>query len=319
MVAKTASRHVVVGVDGSALSTAAVIWAAREAHIHGLPLMLVYVTPTLPIESEAALTAAEIEAFTEAEHTRARELLEQACETAARSITPDGAPIRQAVAVLDGPVLSTLVELSREAALMVVGSRGLGTVSRALLGSVSTGLTHHAQCPVAIVHSNDGDGPDPSDGPVVVGVDGSPTSESATALAFEEAHLRGVDLVAVHAWSDMGPIGFPPSNWSPIEWRNIKEREEKLLTERLGEWRRRFPTVTVFPRVVCDQPAPRLLEAAQGAQLLVVGSRGRGGFAGLLLGSVSATVAGAATVPVIVVPADKLVATQPFCHPQPLE
>jgi nucleotide-binding universal stress UspA family protein len=319
MVANTASRHVVVGVDGSALSTAAVTWAAREAHLHGLPLMLVYVAPTLPIESEAALTAAEIEAFTEAEHTRARELLEHACETAAQSTAPDGARLPPAVEVLDGPVLSPLVELSKKAALIVVGSRGLGAVSRALLGSVSTGLVHHAQCPVAIVHSNDGDGPAPSDGPVVVGVDGSPTSESAIALAFEEAHLRGVDLVAVHAWSDMGPIGFPPSNWSPIEWRNIKEREEKVLTERLGEWRRRFPAVEVIPRVVCDQPAPRLLEAARGAQLLVVGSRGRGGFAGLLLGSVSATVAGAATVPVIVVPAGIPIATQPLCHPQPSE
>ncbi len=315
----TASPDVVVGVDGSALSTAAVTWAAREAHTRGLPLTLVYVAPTLPIDSEAALTAAELEDFTDTEHTRARDVLEQACEIATQAITTDGAPSRPAVELIDGPVLSTLVELSRRAALMVVGSRGLGAVSRALLGSVSTGLLHHARCPVAIVHSNDAGGPAPSDGPVVVGVDGSPTSESATALAFEEARLRGVDLVAVHAWTDMGPIGFPPSNWSPIEWRNIKEREEKVLTERLRGWRRRFPTVAVIPRVVCDQPAPRLLEAARGAQLLVVGSRGRGGFAGLLLGSVSAAVAGAATVPVIVVPAGVPVGTQPLCRPQPSE
>ncbi|ANW65046.1 hypothetical protein BCA37_16895 [Mycobacterium sp. djl-10] len=315
----TTSPDVVVGVDGSALSTAAVTWAAREARMHGLPLMLVYVAPTLPIDSEAALTAAELADFTDTEHARAREVLEQACETATQAITTDGAPPRPAVEVIDGPVLSTLVELSRRAALMVVGSRGLGAVSRALLGSVSTGLVHHAQCPVAIVHSNDAGGPAPSDGPVVVGVDGSPTSDSATALAFEEAHLRGVDLVAVHAWTDMGPIGFPPSNWSPIEWRNIKEREEKVLTERLRSWRGRFPTVAVIPRVVCDQPASRLLEAARGAQLLVVGSRGRGGFAGLLLGSVSATVAGAATVPVIVVPAGIPVGTQPLRRPRASE
>ncbi len=136
--------------------------------------------------------------------------------------------------------------------------------------------------------------------PVVVGVDGTPASELATEIAFDEASRRGVELVALHAWSDMGPLDFPSINWAPIEWRNIKDQEEEALAERLCGWHDRYPDVVVHKVVVCDQPAPRLLEQAQKAQLVVVGSHGRGGFAGILLGSVSTAVANCAQIPVII-------------------
>ena len=95
--------------------------------------------------------------------------------------------------------------------------------------------------------------------PVVVGIDGSPTSELATEIAFDEAARRGVGLVAVHAWSDMGPLGFPRMNWAPIEWRNIRDQEEEVLAERLAGWQDRYRDVAVRKVVVSDRPAPRLL------------------------------------------------------------
>jgi nucleotide-binding universal stress UspA family protein len=121
----------------------------------------------------------------------------------------------------------------------------------------------------------------------------------ATGIACDEASRRGVDLVALHAWTDMGPLDFPSINWAPIEWRNIKVQEEEVLAERLGGWQDRYPDVAVHRIVVCDRPAPRLLGQARAAQLVVVGSHGRGGFPGMLLGSVRAVVNSAQT-PVIV-------------------
>lgn len=98
---------------------------------------------------------------------------------------------------------------------------------------------------------------------VVVGIDGSPTSELATDIAFDEASRRGVELVALHAWSDMGPLDFPSTNWAPIEWRNIEDQEKEVLAERLSGRQERYPDVVVHKVVVCDRPAPRLLEQAK--------------------------------------------------------
>ncbi len=100
------------------------------------------------------------------------------------------------------PVVPALVALSADADMVVVGCRGLGGVGRLLLGSVSSGLVHGAHCPVAVIRDEDPLMPDPAHAPVVVGIDGSPASELATEIAFEEATRRGVELVAVHVWSD---------------------------------------------------------------------------------------------------------------------
>jgi hypothetical protein len=179
--------------------------------------------------------------------------------------------------------------------LLVVGCRGQGALRRGLLGSVSTGVVHHAMCPVAVIHDEDPLMPHPSKAPVVVGVDGSPVSEKALAIAFEQASFRGVDLLAVHAWSDSGIFEFPGADWSAQQ-----QMGEEVLGERLSGWQERYPDVLVRRLVVPDRPADQLLEQGAAAQLLVVGSHGRGGFAGALLGSVSTTVVHGATMPVIV-------------------
>jgi nucleotide-binding universal stress UspA family protein len=130
---------------------------------------------------------------------------------------------------------------------------------------------------------------------VVVGIDGSPASEAGTAIAFDEASRRRVGLVALHAWSDLDV-----SEWPGIDWPATQSMAEEVLAERLAGWQERYPDVQVTRVVAQAQPARRLVEASKEAQLVVVGSTGRGGFAGMLVGSVGETVAQLAQVPVIV-------------------
>lgn len=287
--------RVVVGVDGSPSSAAAVAWAAREAEMHDLPLEVVHVVaPPVFTAEEMSSSPAELYALRQAE--RAEDILEQANKIAVEAIAP-GRFVDVTTKVMHAHVIPCFVDLSRTAHMVVVGCRGEDGEWGALLGSVSSGLVHHAHCPVAVIH---GEEPSRAAAPVVVGIDGSPTSVLATEIAFDEASRRGVELVALHAWTDMGPLEFPRTNWAPIEWRNIKEQEETLLSERLREWQQRYPDVVVRKIVVCDRPAPRILEQAQDAQLVVLGSHGRGGFPGMLLGSVSRAVVHAAHVPVLV-------------------
>lgn len=130
---------------------------------------------------------------------------------------------------------------------------------------------------------------------MVVGIDGSPASELATGIAFDQASRRKVELIAVHAWSDPTIYAFPNE-----EWTTFKPRADEVLAERLAGWAERYPDVFGQRVVVRDKAVHLLLEKSEHAQLVVVGSHGRGGFAGMLLGSVSSAVAQAARVPVIV-------------------
>ncbi len=189
----------------------------------------------------------------------------------------------------------TLVDLTKEAQIVVVGRRGQHRLRGISLGSVSTGLIHHAHCPVAVIGGIAPTRSKKSRQPVVVGIDGSPASELATAIAFDEASWLGVDLVALHAWRDP-----ELSRGLSMEWSTQQSLASRNLAERLAGWRERYPDVTVHPRVVWDDPAGHLLDEAKSAQLIIVGSHGRGGFAGMVLGSVSTAVAHAARIPVIV-------------------
>ena len=179
--------------------------------------------------------------------------------------------------------------------MIVAGSQGLGAMGRLLLGSVTTGLMHYARCPVAVIHSDAAAVPD-ADAPVLLGIDGSRASEAAMALAFDEASRRGVGLRALHVWSDVAV--FPVLG---MDWRDREREGQEVLAERLAGWQEQYPDVHVERLLFCDKPSRWLLKESERAQLVVVGSRGRGGFPGMLLGSVGSAVAQSAGVPVIVV------------------
>lgn len=281
---------IIVGVDGSSPSKAAVSWAARDAVMHNLSLGIICVAPSPMVPTGTTVPddlTERAQMHGDGVLRDAGRLVEEATEGSATI------PIR--CEMVSTAVLPTLIERSRDAYMIVVGCRGLGAIRRQLLGSVSWGLVHHAHCPVAIIHDEGSMAERLSGAPVVVGVDGSPASELATAIAFDEASRRGADLVAVHAWSD-----YPAFDWPSQGWEGLREEAEETLAERLAGWQEQYPDVGVRRVVVPDRAAHQLLEQSDAAQLTVVGSHGRGGFTGMLLGSVSSAVAQSARTPVIV-------------------
>lgn len=291
----TPPRHhgILVGVDGSPPSNVAIDWAAGEASMRKLPLTIVHV-----IESPMVQMWPEVQAPPPPEMTAQLEKNGQAILRDARRIAEEAvgeATIDVATEMMAAGVLSSLIDMSKEAEMVVVGCRGLGVIRRRLLGSVSAGLIRHAGCPVAVIHDDGPSTPERATAPVVVGIDGSPASELATAIAFDEAARRGVQLVAVHAWSDFGVAELPG-----VEWSDVETEAAEALAERLAGWQERYPDVTVQRVLVLDRPARQLVEQSEKAQLTVVGSHGRGGFARMLLGSVSTAVAESARTPVIV-------------------
>ncbi|MFC5992881.1 universal stress protein [Pseudonocardia hispaniensis] len=280
---------VVVGVDGSEPALDAVRWAAREAAARRVPLRLVgaFVWTGTPHIGDLGLGESYLEGLWQA----ARAELEDAAE-AARSVAPD-VTIEQEVRA--GYPVPVLADESERARMVAVGSRGLGGFTGLLVGSVAVGLATHASSPVVVVR---GAVPEASSAPVVVGVDGSPVSEAAVAFAFEAASWRRVPLVAVHTWSDML---LDPTLGPLLDWDAIEADERQVLAERLAGWSEKYPDVEVRRVVERDRPAKALVDRSGDAQLVVVGSRGRGGFAGALLGSVSQSLLRHARCPVAIV------------------
>lgn len=289
---------IVVGVDGSSSSKSAIRWAAHEARMRNVPLTLVHVvvtpswgpTPWLLSDAPLPVPAEQDPALEES----GRKIIAEAIKVVEDS-AEDGVLTEIKSELYFSVPVSTLVKLSKQAQMVVVGCRGQNTMSRVLLGSVSNGLLHHAHCPVVVIHDSVPSSPKRSNLPVVVGVDGSSASELATEIAFDEASRRGVDLVALHAYRDED---LPQV--LNVQWSGDNPIPPQALADRLTGWLERYPDVTIHPRIVCDNPARHLIDESESAQLVVVGSRGRGGFAGMLLGSVSTVVAHAASVPVIV-------------------
>lgn len=288
------SDRIVVAIDGSAPSDAAIRWAIEEAAMRHVDVTLLHVMlPGIPAWGSAYSIAPLPPDYGELQRRDAELILELA-RGVAKTAVPLGHRVEVHSDVVYATPLPTLIDASKDAQLIVVGSRGQGAWRRGLLGSTSTGLIHHAHCPVAIVRDR-ANAPNADNGPVILGVDGSPASELATAIAFDEATWRGADLVAIHTWLDSDVPSLSLSAWA-----DYRSSAEATLAERLAGWTERYPDVTVHRRVEFNQPARCLAEAAESAQLVVVGSHGRGGFAGMLLGSVSTTVVHAVRTPVIV-------------------
>jgi nucleotide-binding universal stress UspA family protein len=287
----TKNHGIVVGVDGSAASNAAVCWAAHDAVTRKIPLTLVHVVnPTVSTWAQAPT----LDRFAEWHENEGRRILADALKIA-RDTANDNLPIPIDSELMFSVTVPTLADLSKTAELMVVGTYGRGALARGLLGSVSSELMRHSHCPVAVIRDEDPRMPHPAQAPVLLGTDGSPASELATAIAFEEASRRHVDLIALHAWSDKEIFELPGLDWSAV-----KAEEERLLAEALAGYQERYPDVTVHRLIVCDRPARVLVETSESAQLIVLGSHGRGRLAGTLLGSVSNAVVQSVRMPVIV-------------------
>ena len=281
------TRPVVAAVDGSPTSYQAAAWAAGEAALHRRALHIL--TAALPTRPGRALTA------TEADLERSRVHAERVVGEAARVARDAGAGgLAITTEVSFEAVVPLLIERSVTAGTLVVGSHGSGGLHPGLLGSVATAVTSHARCPVAVIHGITAADPVSAARPVLVGVDGTANSAPAVELAFEEASRRRVDLVALHAFSDIdGPL--------TLGREMTIEAAEAELSEALAGCGERYPDVAVRTIVVANRAVRSLLRESMTAQLLVVGSHGRGGFPGMLLGSTSAALLRAVQVPMIVV------------------
>jgi nucleotide-binding universal stress UspA family protein len=280
---------VVVGVDGSEHSLVAARWAAAEAQRRGAALHVVLVyeyawpgaqftSPTF-LEAQAREFAGTVVATAVAQ-----------ARTAAHGIQISGSSVR-------GRPSEKLIEQSEHAALLVVGSRGHGGFVNLLSGSTSMQVATHAHGPVAIVRGHAA----AIEGPIVVGVDGSPSSLHALEAAFDAAAKRNAEVIAIRAyevpmvWSGYG-IG--PEFVNP---ETIEKEQHQSLNEEVAIWQEKYPDVAVKTVVARGSAADVLIGVSKSAQLVVVGTRGHGGFAGLLLGSVGQQLMHHSESPVLIV------------------
>lgn len=274
----TARGPLLVAVDGSPEARRAVSWALHEAARRRAHLVLAHAFHT------------DLEVL--AKETLDRELAE--AERVARGVDPD---LSLTGRLLAGPTVPALLDAARDAALLVVGSRGLGG-AQAALGSVSLHLAGHAPVPVVVVRRRAAD-PPPA-GRVVVGVDGSPTAEHAARLAAEEAALRGAVLQVLHAWR-VPPLSWVDALGPATAAHGLQEDSARRIAERVADAvGARWPGLALEVRMVHEHPVTALVAASRHADLVVVGSRGRGAFTGLLLGSVSLEVVRESWTPVLV-------------------
>jgi nucleotide-binding universal stress UspA family protein len=295
MTGNLVGQPIVVGVDGSDSARNAALWAADEAAARHLPLRLVHAVVTSPMAYTGG-PAIPQSYFDAIGNDGRRRLIE--VEKAIRHLHPKltiEADLRMA-----DPVPMLLAE-SDNARLVVLGSRGLGGFAGIVVGSTAIALVAHAHCPVAVIRERAAGDTGRTGGPVVVGVDGSPASESALAMAFDEASVRGADLVAVHTWIEFpSDQAFAYAQQFINNWGVLETREQEVLAERLAGWQEKYPDVTVRRVVTRDPPVRGLLDQAAHAQLLVVGSRGHGGILGMALGSTSQALIYHATCPLLI-------------------
>jgi nucleotide-binding universal stress UspA family protein len=270
---------VLVGIDGSEQALTAVRVAAVEARHRDVPLRIVhaFIWPVLhvgvgPVSEDLPDTGLR---------HHAESLLEEAAAEA-RAVAPQ---VPVTTTLIDGAAVPALLDESEYAALLVLGDRGLGGVSGLIIGSVAVHTAAHARCPVLVVR-----GSTPSGGPIVVGVDGSDTSDLAVGFAFRESAYRRAALVALLAWQDSG---HPAAR--------TEQAARRMLDDTLRPWRKLLPEVVVQPEPVHGHPRHLLVQRSRTAQLVVVGARGRDTFKGLVLGSVSQALVYHSACPVAVV------------------
>jgi nucleotide-binding universal stress UspA family protein len=285
-----AVAHIVVGVDGSVGSENALRWAVAEARLRSATVraVLAWTAATRPpkVEDRADVPGSD-------QSRSAHQVLH---DTVARVRLGDP-QVEVAEVVVNRSPVRALVDEAHGAQMLVVGARGLSRMRRMIVGSVSGGCVHEAPGPVVVVHGHVERRTDTR--PVVVGVDGSPRSADALRWAADEAQLRGVTLRIVHAWTGVPPMyaGYYPL----LDGAAVEKAARTLLDDTVERILGCRADVDVEANLVYGHPASSLIEAADTAQLLVVGTRGHGGFAELLLGSTSHQCLTHANCPVAVI------------------
>ena len=282
---RPSAAPVVVGVDGSESALHAVRWAADEARRLDTSLRLVHAYE-VPTGYPAGFVDPHV--LRDALSAHGWEWLVQAHRVAA-AIAPRS---RVDLVEKSGGAVSTLVRESRGAARVVLGSRGLGAITGLVVGSTAVALAELAHCPIVVVRGKN------TAGPIVVGVDRSHDGDAAIAFGFAAAEARQTDLIAVHAWTHvLASSGGtdPPAITPPTR------QAAATLDEQLVGWSEKYPDVQVIRKVTRERASRAVLRHAENAQLVVVGSRGRGGLRGLLLGSTSQHLLHHAPCPVAVV------------------
>ncbi|MEV4346470.1 universal stress protein [Actinoplanes sp. NPDC049596] len=267
------TRKIIIGYDRSAGSRDAARWGLDEAARTGalVEFFYAYEWPTwMPATSTVPAPAV----WPDGETDRAiKGALHEAVVTA-RKTHPQ---VRTAISIVHASAALTLIDRSAEASLIVLGCRGHSAVL-GLLGSLSAAVSAHARCPVVLVR-----GDAAATAPVVVGVDDSPAAQAALAFAADQALARGVALHLVRAWKPV--TGLWES--TAMVTREVTPAERQPFDELVAAWRDKHPGLEIHADAVVEHPASVLQRAGLNAQLLVVGTRGRGAVRGTLLGSVS--------------------------------
>ena len=264
---------VVVGVDGSHHSDAAIEWAARHAQEHRRPLTIVHAAGSI-----ARANTLVDPAVTRQSLRMAGRRITDAALGAVQKIAPD---LEVSVHMPLAEPRDVLLEAAEHASVVVLGSRGRGSIATFLLGSISVGVSSHAPCPVVVVRSV------PEGGHVVVGVDGTEATSAALEFAFDTASWQHRRLDVVHTWGGEGPY---PALLTYEQRHELMAEHELRVAESLAGFAEKYPDVEVAQYIVENEPAKALVAASEKAALVVVGSRGRGDAASVLLGSVSRSV-----------------------------
>jgi nucleotide-binding universal stress UspA family protein len=293
-VASIEDRLVVIGVDGSAGSQNAVRWGLDHAERHGCAVRLLHAYD--PVVNDMRIGSGYRAGLLIHMYDAARDQLE-----AARLLAHESHPgLVVTTRLVDDAAAAALIDESEDAQAVVLGTHGVTSFSTLVAGSTTMNVATHARCPVVAVPSTPatafaGRG-------VVVGADGSAVSDAAIGFAFGEAAETAAPLTALLAWMDPLPsyaaaAALPAHEGAPeLRWAH-----EQLLAW-VEPWSDKYPDVVVHLRVVHEHPVRALAAASDGAQLLVVGCRGRGAVRTMLLGSVSHGVLHLASSPVAVVP-----------------
>lgn len=288
--------RVLIGVDGSEGSIEALRWGAHEAARREWPVH-VMTCAQLPVTIEAGMVGAGAFAGSTMDViVHDQEQVNQRAVDLARTF---GLGIEVSGETVLGAPGYAIVSASHDDDIIVVGATSHPGRLSDMLGSVATVVAHRAKCPVVVVHGTDRR--DQDLGRIVVGVDGSPNSDAALEWAIEEALTSGAELVLVHGWV------YP---YTAVRTGRTEPRDEmrldamRTLETSAQHVQELAPAVRCHSIISEEAPAKALIDAAAGADLVVVGTRGHGGFAALLLGSVSRTVLQHSPRPVVVVPFD---------------